>query len=278
MEVIEIYKQLKFSDVLDGLTLLIFAWAINRLLSFFSQRISSGLSAQRLRVQQFVALLRFFVYVFFAFWAVRATFSVSDEVLTVVGGTVAVSVGIALKDQAASLVAGIIILMEKPFQVGDRISFGGYYGEVHRIGLRSITLVTLDDNNVTIPNSKVLTEAVASSNAGALTMLVQQDFFIGADQDVSEAKRLVEEAMTSSCFFRSDKPWSVQVRQERFQTTVGVRLRAKAYVLELGYEKRFESDVAHRVIEGFQRAKIAPPAAMVRAAEPEPELESAVFG
>ena len=51
-------------------------------------------------------------------------------------------------------------------------------------------LVTLDDNVVTIPNNKFLTDMVSSGNWGALDMQIQMDFFIGADQDVPLAKRL----------------------------------------------------------------------------------------
>lgn len=44
--------------------------------------------------------------------------------------------------------AGVLILINEPFQVGDRIRFGDYYGEVREIGLRSVRLVTLDDDLV----------------------------------------------------------------------------------------------------------------------------------
>ena len=53
----------------------------------------------------------------------------SWEVLIAVGGTVAVAIGFALKDFVASIVAGLVILVDRPFQVGDRVSFDGYYGE-----------------------------------------------------------------------------------------------------------------------------------------------------
>ena len=106
--------------------------------------------------------------------------------------------GFAFKDLVASLVAGVTIMVDRPFQVGDRISFGGFYGEVQEMGIRSVKLVTLDDNLVTIPNNRFLTDAVSCANAGALDMMVQLDFFIGVDQDVPQARRLVIEAITSA--------------------------------------------------------------------------------
>ena len=88
------------------------------------------------------------------------------EVALAIGGTAAVSLGFALKDLLSSIVAGLIILVDRPFQVGDRVTFDGWYGEITHIGLRSVRLLTLDDTQVTIPNNKFLTDLVASGNAG----------------------------------------------------------------------------------------------------------------
>jgi small-conductance mechanosensitive channel len=170
-----------------------------------------------------------------------------------------VTVGLVLKDQASSVLAGITILVEKPFRVGDRVSFAGYYGDIKSIGLRSVRLVTLDDNEVTIPNNKFLTEPVASGNSGEFTMLVQQDFLIGFDEDIDRAKQLVEQALTSSCYFSMSKPWVVLVNQVVVDATIAVRLRAKGYVIELGYEKLFESDVSERVLGAFREESIKTP-------------------
>ena len=104
-------------------------------------------------------------------------------------------------------------------------------------------LVTLDDNLVTIPNAKLGSEVVASGNAGALTMLVQQDFYIAVDQDAAQAQRLVGEALCSSRFCKLQMPWTVLVNQVVHEQHFAVRLRAKAYVVDVRYEKAFETDV-----------------------------------
>lgn len=45
--------------------------------------------------------------------------------LAILGGTAAVAMGFAMKDLVASVVAGVMIMVDRPFQVGDRVSFGG---------------------------------------------------------------------------------------------------------------------------------------------------------
>jgi small-conductance mechanosensitive channel len=175
-----------------------------------------------------------------------------------------VAIGFGLKDLAASVLAGFIIIVDRPFQVGDRVSFGGVYGEITAIGLRSVRLTTLDDNVVTIPNNKFLTDVVSSGNWGALEMLIQLDFFIGTDQDIVLAKRLVEESITSSRYVYNRKPWVVLVSQVAVENCFAVRLRAKAYVLDVQYEKAFETDVTTRTLESFALHGIQPPAVLHR--------------
>ena len=162
------------------------------------------------------------------------------------------------------MLAGIIIIIDRPFQVGDRVTFGGVYGEISSIGLRSVRLVTLDDNVVTIPNNKFLTDMVSSGNWGALDMMIQMDFFIGADQDVALAKRLVSECLMSNRYVYLGKPWSVLVNQVIEKEYFAVRLRAKAYVLDVKYEKDFETDVTERVLSAFREHRVLPPAVLHR--------------
>lgn len=227
-------------------------------------RIGARFPDRRLILQQVGSLLRFAIYALGFLGLVASVVNLKQEVLLALGGTIAVAVGFALKDLAASVVAGLTILIDRPFQVGDRVTFGGYYGEIRHIGLRSVKLVTLDDTRVTIPNSRLLTDVVASGNSGAVEMMVQVDFHIGVDQDVTTAGKIVREALTSSRFVHLAKPWSVLVSQHIVENYVAIRLRAKGYVLDVRFEKAFETDLTERVIEGFRDAGIFPPAVLHR--------------
>jgi small-conductance mechanosensitive channel len=203
--------------------------------------------------------LRFVIYIAAFAAAVAVVFSLTKEMLLALGGTIAVTVGFALKDLTASIIAGITLLVDKPFQVGDRVSFNGYYGEIVAIGLRSVRLVTLDDNLVTIPNNKFLNDIVSSGNAGELNMLIQQDFYIGIDQDLATAKRIAAEAITSSPFAYLNKPWAVLVNEVLQEQHFALRLRTKVYVMDVRHEKLLESDITERIVLAFAAAGIQRP-------------------
>jgi small-conductance mechanosensitive channel len=201
----------------------------------------------RLTLKKVSAIGRLVLFVGGIGFAVASVLDLRSEALFALFGTIGLAVGFAFKDLLASLMAGVLLLIDEPFQVGDRVSFKGYYGEIVSIGFRSVRLVTLDDNLVTIPNSAFLTEAVASANAGALDCMVVTSFHIPATSDFALARRIVTEAGASSRFVYLQKPLATTLREgfvdRHFVTTIDL----KAYVFDARYEKAFVSDVTERV-------------------------------
>lgn len=72
------------------------------------------------------------------------------------------TIGLAFQSTLANMLAGLTIHLEKPLKQGDWISAGGHEGNVLDITLRSTRMMTVDNNEVFIPNSKVLSEAVVN--------------------------------------------------------------------------------------------------------------------
>jgi len=247
-----------------ALLILVVTFVGARLLHRFIEGLGRRFSDKRLVLNQIGSFARFAVYFLGILAATLAVFRLTPEVALAIGGTAAVSLGFALKDLLSSIVAGLIILVDRPFQVGDRVTFDGWYGEITHIGLRSVRLLTLDDTQVTIPNNKFLTDLVASGNAGSVEMMIQMDFFIGLDQDLARAKQIVTEALTSSRYFSTARRWSVTISEVAQDSYLALRLRAKAYVLDVRFEKAFETDVTERVIGSFRAEGIEPPAIIHR--------------
>jgi potassium efflux system protein len=78
--------------------------------------------------------------------------------LALVLGALGVGIGIGLQDIVNNVVSGLILLFERPVQVGDVVDVGGTLGEVRRIGIRSSTVRGFDGAELVIPNSKLVSE------------------------------------------------------------------------------------------------------------------------
>lgn len=216
--------------------------------------------SRRLIISQTVTSLNFFLYIVGGTLLVYGILKPPKELMIAVGGGAAVALGLSLKDLVASVIAGFILLFDRPFQVGDRVAFGDVYGEIKSIGLRAVRLVTLDDNEVTIPNNRFMSDIVASGNAGALDMMVVTDFHVALDADVELARNLLHEVVVTSRYAYLRKPVSIILAEVEVAHQVAMRLRVKAYVLDVRYEKAFQTDLYLRGMQVFRAHGIKRPA------------------
>lgn len=129
------------------------------------------------------------------------------------------------------------------------------------IGLRAVRLNTLDDNLVTIPNSKFLTDFVASGNAGALDMMVVVNFHLAIDADMREARELIREVVATSRFAYLKKPVSIVFSEKMNEEKLWIDMQVKTYVFDVRYEKAFQTDVILRGNEVLKKAGIPRPLA-----------------
>lgn len=242
-----------------GALIIAFAVLFSKFLTRLLDRWGEGTARRRLLLKRVASIARFGIFIAASALVITNVFNLSDDAMLALGGTLAVTVGFALKDTAASLISGILILIDQPFQVGDRISFGGTYGEVQEIGLRSVRVVTLDDNLVSIPTNKFLTDSVASGNAGALDMMVVVDFHIALDADFDLAMQLARESTVTSKYVFLNKPVVVLVGESVIGEELTTRVRVKAYVMDARFESKFASDVTAKTKRAFRDAGIALP-------------------
>lgn len=257
-------KFIRWGGVLASVVVLLGVFFAIRLMDNVSERLSARFSNRRPTIQKVQTTARFFIYI--AAFALTVSLSVrlDPTAVTVIGGALAFAVGFALRDLVASFIAGITIMFDRPFQVGDRVAYGGEYGDIIKIGLRSVRMNTLDHNIITIPNNKVFTDVTSSANYGALEMQVAMTFYVGVDQDAKLAAELIREACLTSPYVFLDQPVPVLARQVIVQDYVAVELKARPYVFDSKYEKPFETDVHLRVLEAFRQHDIQPPAVLHR--------------
>jgi small-conductance mechanosensitive channel len=155
---------IRWGGVLLSVVIIVGATVVLRFVSGAASGLSARFAARRLLIQKIESFVRFGVYVGTGAICLGLSVRLDSTALTVIGGALAFAVGFAMRDLVAAFIAGITIMFDRPFQVGDRVQYGGEYGDIIEIGLRSVQMNTLDHNIVTIPNNKVLTDVTSSGN------------------------------------------------------------------------------------------------------------------
>ncbi|EYF03017.1 mechanosensitive ion channel family protein [Chondromyces apiculatus] len=252
----KLIETIQAGGVVTGLVILAVTWFLVRIITAALERSGNRFVHRRLMLSQLATLTRFGMYIGGIAAAIGFSLNLSKEVVLALTGTVAVTIGFALKDLASSILAGLTLIVDRPFQVGDRVHFEDYEGEITAIGLRSVRLRTEDNLLVTIPNNKFLTESVASANQGRLDMMVKREFFVSADQDLDLAKRIVEECITSNRYVFLGQPWAVSMEQVVLQFGTAVRLEAEAHVLDMKYKQDYQGTLTERVLAAFREKNV----------------------
>ncbi len=189
---------------------------------------------------------------FLAGFAAFDLLSPSRETFFAAVGSVAIAIGLGAQDLIKNLVGGLVVVADRPYQLGDRVRIGTAYGEIDHIGLRSTKLTTSDDTRVTIPNSDILTNEVFNSNSGVADCQVVTDVFLPPETDPALASRIGQEVAYTSPFTYLAKPVTVLLLDE-FDRRPYLKLRIKAYVFDHRYEPRMQSDITSRAKTEFLR-------------------------
>jgi len=108
-------------------------------------------------------------------------------------GVGSVAIGFAFKDILQNMLAGVLILVRQPFELGDQIVSGGHEGTVEKIETRATFIKTYDGKRVVIPNSDIYTNAV-TVNTAFDTIRSEYDIGIGCNDDWAKAKTLMIDA------------------------------------------------------------------------------------
>jgi small-conductance mechanosensitive channel len=115
-----------------------------------------------LGVREATGTLVRYVLLFVGLLVILQTVGIDLTTLSILTGAVGLGIGFGLQNIASNFISGIIILFERPVRIGDRIAVGDVEGDVVRIGARSTTVLTNDNIDIIIPNSKLITENVVN--------------------------------------------------------------------------------------------------------------------
>ncbi len=245
-------------NLIDAAVVVVVAYVLARTGSYALTAVADRAVKHRFRVTSVIPILKFCIYGVAAYLVLTSLFDLTTTQLVAFSGLLGAAIGLGLKDFLADIVGGLVVVVEQPYQVGDKVSLGDHYGEVTNIGLRSTTLVTPNDTAVVVPNFTAVNESVANNNTSDAEMLVITEFHIAPESDTGRAVEIVEEALLSSryVYVDDDHPCTVLVSDERYYQT----LTGRAYVNDLRNERLFQTDVTKRVLEAFDDAGIESPA------------------
>ncbi len=134
-----------------------------------------------------------------------------------------IALAFAARDSLENFISGIIILIDRPFRVGDNIEVGDSFGSVEEITLRSTRVRTLNNEVAVMPNTEMITQKLINHTMLG-TVRIEVPFGIGYGESPEEARKVILEMVEQDDRMHPNYPPSVVVN-EMGSSSVNMTLR-----------------------------------------------------
>lgn len=240
---LELLRKLDTSDLLNIVGIAVAAWLLAASARWLMRWVAESLSPKfRLPILRFIPLARLAVFMTAVVMVVPIVIEPSlRNVIAMLAG-VGLMIAFVLKDYASSLVAGLVTILENPYQPGDWIEMDGVYGEVKLISLRAVHIVTAEDDEVMIPHYRFWSKKISNSTNGSRSMMCVANFYLNPDHDGHAVKSALENIAQTSSYLEPGSTISVAAQDMPW----GTHFKIKAYVHEGREQFKFVTDLTLR--------------------------------
>lgn len=254
--------RISIGKIIWSLIIFLIVLLVIRYVTRFLEKIGERWNNLRLVIKRLIPIFRISSWTIILYIIIAWILAPPIETLIAVTASAGIAIGFASQDILKNIFGGIMIIFDRPFQVGDKIQAGNYYGEVVQIGLRTVRVVTSDDSLVSIPNSELVSQSVSNSNSGEFNCQVVAEFYLPPDIDLVQLKKIAYRAAAVSRYVYLKKPIAVILKNEIFEGRSMLKVRLKAYVHDLRFEFAFASEMTELVIQHLLAHKIVSPDAL----------------
>ena len=201
-------NNVRLGNIIIGLILLILGMGLTRYLShqivlLIPRRFRDDISVKKSLEMFFRYLLVAFVFLF-----VLNVIGIPLTAFTVIGGALAIGVGLGSQNLVNNFLSGLVLMMERPLKVGDIVEMENRRGTVEHIGGRSTRIKTFENYRMVIPNSKLLENSVV--NWSLVDNFLRREVIVGVayGSPVQKVHDLMIEAVTGNINVEKDpKPF-----------------------------------------------------------------------
>lgn len=252
-----------FWKIVQSLVVLAGAYFVNKLvLQRILNRFAKRADLERHHINPFKKLVSAIVYVA-ALFVVLSVFGVQGSITSLLAGAgiIGIVVGMATKDVLSDVISGTLLYLQRPFKIGDRVKIGDTAGTVDDIDIMRTEMVNFDNENVSIPNSKVANDTIINMTEtprNRLTVGVDVDY----DTDLERALSLCETVLDEEKRVLKDPAPQILVN-EFGDSSINLELRFWIDWNELGGEKIsppvLKSEIRNRILDRFREEDIEIP-------------------
>jgi len=177
-------------------------------------------------------------------------------------GVIGIAIGFAAKDTLSNVLAGILLIIDRPFEVGDRIEVwsapanSATWGDVLSVGLRATKIRTTDNIVIVIPNNEIMLRDIINYTSVSKEIRVRIPIGIAYDADVKKAKEVITKVSFELGWVMREPPPKIVVRSFGESS---VNLEARIWISDARKRMDTIDHITDRVKHAFQEEGIEIP-------------------
>jgi len=177
-------------------------------------------------------------------------------------GVMGLALSLAAKDTLSNLIAGVLLILDRPFQIGDRIELWnspaetGSWGDVIEIGLRATKIRNPDNLVVVVPNNEIMRRDIINYTMSGPHIRLRIPIDVEYQSDIEEAKRIILGIALETGGVKTDPPPAVIVRG--FGAS-GVNLQLRVWIRDARNRRAIADHITGRIVVDFADAGIGMP-------------------
>ncbi|MDX1693076.1 MAG: mechanosensitive ion channel [Ketobacteraceae bacterium] len=191
-------------------TLVIGFWIINKVLSGIDRLMEARKTEPTL--QKFLHSLLSIMFKALLLISAASMIGIETTSFIAILGAAGLAVGLALQGSLANFAGGVLILLFKPFKVGDAIEGAGVLGIVREIQIFNTIMTTFDNKRIIVPNGELSNNVITNFSAEP-TRRVDMIFGIGYGDDVLKAKEVLKELVAGDERVLKEPAFEVHVKE-----------------------------------------------------------------
>jgi small-conductance mechanosensitive channel len=205
-------------------------------------------------VRNVLASIAAYMIIFVGSLIILQTAGVDISSLTVLAGSLGLGLSLGLQNITTNIVAGLILLIEKPVKVGDHIEIDMVQGEVVKISLRATTVLTPDNLSVIIPNSEFVKGKVTNWNMNGSNVRVHVPIPVPRGEDLERVKAIMLKAAQAHSGVLAEPAADVIFESFGDKTvTLALRVYTSEY---LNKPVTLKSDLSLALCSAFKEARV----------------------
>lgn len=182
-------------DLIILVALIIGLWfAVRYLTMLLKSQVLNILGLDR-GLQEAIAILTQYILIFLGLMVILQVLGVDISALLIVGSALGVGIGFGLQNIVNNFISGIIILVNRPIEVGDFIHLGDWVGTVEHIGARSTKIITQDQVAIIVPNSNFLENEIVNWSHGSPVSRIHLPVGVAYGSNIAKIQQVLLDAV-----------------------------------------------------------------------------------